>query len=234
MKIKKMIFIAAGILVGGTIIACSTLTKVNTGYVGLVYSPSGGLQEKVLNQGWHFVSPFNRVSEYTVATEQAYMSADGREGSREDDSFMIPTSDGKMVRSSIEFSYKFDESDIVKLFTKFRGRNGEDIETSYMRGKIKSYIAEVSAQFNVLDIYGAKRAELNSQVFKHVREKFANDGIIIESFNFIEIQLDERTAVMIQQRVDAQQALETQRLEKEKVQIAIEKDTLRAKGGTGD
>lgn len=70
--------------------------KTPAGYVGVVYSPNGGVKENALNQGWHFVNPLYKVTEYTVATEQAYLSRDSKEGSKDDDSFYIPTSDGNI------------------------------------------------------------------------------------------------------------------------------------------
>ncbi|MGL6064571.1 MAG: prohibitin family protein [Fusobacteriaceae bacterium] len=222
--------ITAGILVILIIFFSTTLKKIKPGYVGVVYTPSSGVSEKTLTQGWHLVNPIATITSYTVSTEQSYMSSDRREGSESDDSFMIPTSDGKTVRVSLEYSYRFDDAKVTEIFTRFRGRSGDEINRIYMRGKIKSYVAEVTSTFNVIDVYGSRRTELNSFAFKNVRNKFDADGIIIESLNFSEIVLDPQTEKAIQERVNAQQALERQKVEAERAKIEAEKNIIIAEG----
>lgn len=204
--------------------------KIPAGYVGVVYSPSGGVKEKALNQGWHFVNPLYKVTKYTIATEQAFLSRDSKEGSRDDDSFYVPTSDGKMVNVDVEYSYRFDPEKVTSIFTQFRGRTGEEIQRTFMRGKIKTWTSEVTSKFNVLDIYGAKRTELNGLVYQHVKDEFAPYGIIIESINLSRIGLDEATARAIQSRVNAQQELERQKIEKAKATIEAERRAIEEEG----
>ena len=207
----------------GMLLMFKSCQKVTPGMVGVVYSPSGGVKEKTLSQGWNFVSPLNKVSMYSIATEQAYLSRDAREGSRNDDSFMAVTRDGKTVNVDLEYSYSFDSDRVIEIFNRFRGRNGEEIERTYIRGKMKAYVNEVSAKFSVLEIYGEKRAELNRGVFDHVKEIFAKDGIVIESTNFSRIALDDATAQAIQKRVNSQQDLERQKIEKQKAEIEAQR-----------
>ncbi|WP_037029909.1 prohibitin family protein [Psychrilyobacter atlanticus] len=204
--------------------------RISAGYVGVVYSPNGGVQEKVLTQGYNLINPFKNVTEYTVGTEQAYLSADEREGSEDNDSFIVPTSDGKMVNVDLEYSYRYDENKVAKIFTRFKGKSGELIQNTYTRVKIKAYVSEVTSKFSVLDIYGSKRADLNLKAYQHIKEKFAKDGIIIESVNFSRIGLDKATATVIQQRVNTQQELERQKIEKQKAQIEAERNAIQEQG----
>nr|WP_307776155.1 prohibitin family protein [uncultured Cetobacterium sp.] len=227
---KKILGITGGVVGVLLFIIYLSLEKIPAGYVGVVYSPNGGVKEKPLNQGWHFVNPFYKVTEYTIATEQAFLSRDSKEGSREDDSFYVPTSDGKLVNVDVEYSYRFNPDMVTEVFTKFRGRTGEQIQKNFMRGKIKTWVSEVTSKFNVLDIYGAKRTELNTLVFQHVKDEFAPYGIIIESVNLSRIGLDEATARAIQARVNAQQELEKQKIEKAKAAIEAERRAIEEEG----
>ncbi len=223
MNMKGKLSIALGIIVVGVLLTFKSCHRVAPGMVGVVYSPSGGIKEKTLSQGWSFISPLDKVSMYSVATEQAFLSRDTREGSVDDDSFMAVTKDGKTVNVDLEFSYRFDVEKVSELFTRFRGRNGKEIERTYIRGKMKAYANEVTAKFSVMEIYGEKRGELNKAVFLHVKNKFAKDGIIIESTNFSRIALDDATAQAIQKRVNAQQELERQKIEKQKAEIEAQR-----------
>ncbi len=51
------------------ILAFLMIARIEPGFAGVVYSPSGGVEEDVLNQGWHIIAPFKRVTEYPVSTE---------------------------------------------------------------------------------------------------------------------------------------------------------------------
>lgn len=227
--IKKIIIGAVvALAVIGLGLKCSYV--IPAGYNGIVYSLNGGVKERTLGQGFHIVAPWKKVVKYTVATEQAYLSKDTKEGSPDDDSFLIPTKDGKTVNVDLEFSYHFDAAQLSKVFTRFKGQEGKQIEQSFIRGKIKAWSGEISSQFTVLDIYGEKRSDLNKRVYNHVKEKFAEYGIEIDSVNFSRIGLDEQTEKAIQERVNAQQQLEKQKIEKEKALIEAERKKIEAKG----
>ncbi|MEG2786438.1 MAG: prohibitin family protein [Romboutsia sp.] len=217
MNKKKIgaICIAAGVVLGGVLLFLSS-EIVKPGYVGIQYSMDGGVKEQTLSQGYHLISPLVKVKEYTVATEQAYLSKDKKEGSEGDDSFNIPTSDGKTVNVDLEFSYHFDGEKLPDTYVRFKGESGREIEQTFIRGKIKAWSSEVSSEFSVIDIYGSKRAELNSKVLKHVKEKFKPYGIDIDTVNFSRIGLDQQTEQAIQSRINKQQELESAKIETQK------------------
>lgn len=84
---------------------------------------------------------------------------------------------------------------------------------------------------NVIEyIYGEKRSELNSNVLAHVKEKFYEYGIIIDSVNFSRIELDDETAKAIQERINKQQELETAKIEAQKAEIEAERKKVEAQG----
>ena len=229
MKNKMIIAITVGLVVVGGVIGLKSSHMIKPGYVGVVYSLNGGIKDdQVLSQGLKFVNPLSKVNQYSVATEQAYLSRDKKEGSKDDDSFIIPTSDGKTVNVDLEFSYHFDSERLPETFTKFKGQSGKTIEETFIRGKIKAWTAEVSSTFSVLDIYGEKRSQLNTSVLEHVKNKFDEYGIVIDSVNFSRIELDEQTAQAIQQRINKQQELESEKLETQKAEEMAKRQIVEA------
>lgn len=222
------ILIGAGVFIGVVVTFLST-EVIKPGFVGIQYSMDGGVKGETLPQGLHFVNPLTKVKQYTVATEQAYLSKDNKEGSEGDDSFNIPTSDGKTVNVDLEFSYHFDAENLPKTYVRFKGESGKDIEETFIRGKMKAWASEVSSEFSVIDIYGSKRAELNSRVLGHVKEKFKPYGIDIDTVNFSRIGLDDQTAKAIQDRINKQQELETAKIEVEKAKETSKKKEIEAK-----
>lgn len=225
MRMSSLVGLIAIVLVVliGAIGLVMGLTKIEPGYAGVVYSPSGGIEKHVLNQGWHFVSPLKSVTEYPISTETVYLTKSKQEGSDEDDSFDVSTKDGKNVNVDVIYSYHMDPNRLPYIFEKFRGQDDDAIEAGFIKDRLKESIQEVTTQYDVMEVYGEKRQELNTKVFNRFKESLAKHGIIIETFNFSAIRPDKESLKAIQEKVDAKQRLETLKVLKEQAQVNAEK-----------
>lgn len=224
MKGKIGAILLAILLVFGLLAAVACLEKIPAGYVGVVYNMNGGVDGEVLGQGWHLVSPTKKVTTYSIGLEQSYLTSDKKGDSPNDESFNIPTSDGKTVRVNLEFSYRFDEAKVAETFVMFKGKSGEDIKDTFIKPKVIAWTQEVSANYPVTDIFGDKRTAINAELDVYLREKFAQYGIIIDTVNFTDISVDAETAAAIQKKVTAQQELELANIEAQTAKIQAEKD----------
>lgn len=227
MKIRKgrvgAVCLAVILAVGAVVTAMCT-ERIPAGYVGVVYNMSGGVDGEVLTQGFHLVAPTKKVTKYSIAIEQAYLSKDEMEGSKGDDSFDIPTSDGKTINVDLEFSYHFNPDMVAQTFVQFKGQSGKNIENTFIKGKMKAWAGEVSATYTVIDVFGDKRAELNNAMKNYIADKFAQYGIVIDTVNFTRIETDNETAGAIQKKVNAQQELELAQIEAKTARVQAEKD----------
>lgn len=222
-RIGKVIATIIALLIITAIFFAMCVVKIKPGYAGIVYNINGGIEKGILTQGWHVVVPWKKVTSYTIATEQAFLSKDAKEGSKDDESFGIPTANGKLVNVDLEFAYHFEADKLPETYSRFKGQDGKSIEQTFIRAKMKAWSSEVSATFDILDVYGAKRGELNKQVFEHVKKNFEDYGIIIDSVNFSRVGLDSETEKAVQDRVNAQQKLEQAKIEAEKAKIEAER-----------
>lgn len=216
--------VLAIIIFGGLILTLTCTERIPAGYVGVVYNMNGGVDGEVLTQGWHIVAPTKKVTTYSIGIEQSYLTAEDKGDSPKDESFSIPTSDGKTVRVNLEFSYRFDEDLVAQTFTMFKGKSGESIKDTFIKPKIVAWTQEVSANYPVTDIFGDKRTQINAELDTYLREKFDKYGIIIDTVNFTDISVDAETAAAIQKKVTAQQELELANIEAETAKINAEKD----------
>lgn len=216
--------VLAIIIFGGLILTLTCTERIPAGYVGVVYNMNGGVDGEVLTQGWHIVAPTKKVTTYSIGIEQSYLTAEDKGDSPKDESFSIPTSDGKTVRVNLEFSYRFDEGRVAQTFTMFKGKSGESIKDTFIKPKIVAWTQEVSANYPVTDIFGDKRTQINAELDTYLREKFDKYGIIIDTVNFTDISVDAETAAAIQKKVTAQQELELANIEAETAKINAEKD----------
>lgn len=212
------------VMVVGIIMGFMCMERVPAGYVGVVYNMSGGVDGEVLTQGWHLVSPTKKVTTYSIGIEQSYLTSEDKGDSKSDESFNIPTSDGKTVKVNLEFSYRFDAERVTDTFIQFKGRSGESVKDTFIKPKIMAWTQEVSATYPVTDIFGDKRTEINAELDTYLKEKFAPYGIIIDTVNFTDISVDDETAAAIQKKVTAQQELELANIEAQTAKVQAEKD----------
>ena len=216
--------ILAIIIFGGLILTLTCVERVPAGYVGVVYNMNGGVDGEVLTQGWHIVAPTKKVTTYSIGIEQSYLTAEDKGDSPKDESFSIPTSDGKTVKVNLEFSYRFDEERVAQTFTMFKGKAGEVIKDTFIKPKIVAWTQEVSANYPVTDIFGDKRTQINAELDVYLREKFDQYGIIIDTVNFTDISVDAETAAAIQKKVTAQQELELANIEAQTAKVNANKE----------
>lgn len=221
--------VTGAIVVGGSVFTMLCVEKVPAGYVAGQYSVNGGVKNEVLTSGWHVVSPAIRISKYSVATEQLYMSRDKREGSKDDESFDVTCKDGKL-NADFEMSYSFDADEIPSVMKRYRGMSGEDIMNSVVRGKIKTFINEETSKFTVMDAHLEKRGELNKAIFARLKKELKAYGITVESANLSATRPDEKLANAIAERSEANQKLEKIKLEAQIIEQEAENKRIEAQG----
>lgn len=212
------------VLIGGAIFALSCTERIKPGYIGVVYSVSGGIDGETLGKGWHIVSPTKKITQYSISLEQSYLVKDKKGDSDADESFNIPTADGKTLNVDLEFSYRFDADRIADTFETFKGQDGETIKNSFIKPKISAWTQEVSSKYPVTDVFGDKRQELNAELDDYLKEKFDKYGILIDTVNFTRIETDAETTAAIQKKVNAQQEQELANIEAKTAKINAEKE----------
>lgn len=218
-----------GIVLAVVIIVCliigfSCAKKVPAGYVGIVYSMNGGVSDDVLTQGWHIVSPTKQVTLYSIGIEQSYLTAGDNGDSEDDDSFEVPSSDGKGLKVDLTFTYRYDADRVTDLFTRFKGQSGKEVRDSFIKPNIISWTKEVTAKYPVTEILGDERANLNIALSEYVKEKFDKYGIIVENVSLIDIDADDETRASVQRKVNAQQELELAQIEQKTANVQAQKD----------
>ena len=216
--------VLAVVIVIGLLVGFSCAEKVPAGYVGIIYSMNGGVSDEVLTQGWHLVSPTKEVVLYSVGIEQSYLTSGEDGDSKKDDSFEVPSSDGKGLMVDLTFTYRYDPEKITSLFTRFKGQSGKEVRDSFIKPNIISWTKEVTAKYPVTEILGDERANLNIALSDYIRDKFEPYGIIVENVSLINIDADDETRASVQRKVNAQQELELAQIEQKTANVQAQKD----------
>jgi regulator of protease activity HflC (stomatin/prohibitin superfamily) len=217
-------FTTAAILIFVIVVFLFCTVRIPAGYVGVVYNMNGGISDKTLSQGFHIVAPTQNVTTYSIGIEQSYLTS-GKDGDSEDnESFEVPSNDGKGLTVDMTFTYRYDADRVADTFTRFKGQSGKDVKNSFIKPNIMSWTKEVTAKYSVIDLLGDKRASLNSELTDYLKAKFEPYGIVIESVSLINIDPDEETRSAVQKKVNAQQDLELAKIEQQTANVNAEKE----------
>lgn len=220
---------AAVCLIFAIIAAVICLEQIPAGYVGVVYSMNGGVQDELLTQGFHIVAPTKSVKKFTVGNEQLVLTKDERDGSEGDDSFMISTADNANISISFQMSYRFIQGDVVDTYKRFRGMSGEDIVNNRVRTVLKAKISEVTTFYTMMDIYSGDRGKINAEITEFLNKELGPAyGIQVIDASIIDVHPDAQLQQTIDDRVKAMQRKQQAEAEQETIKVQNETKILEA------
>jgi regulator of protease activity HflC (stomatin/prohibitin superfamily) len=217
-------FKIGGIIVGlvlilGLIISPLFLEKINNGFVGVVYSPNGGVKKETLGPGVKVVGLFNKVTEYPTRLQTTHAKNLG-----------LATSDGKNITIDFNYNYKADATKVVDIFNQFGPMDIEDLASSFLNSRLKNAARNEISQYSVLELYGSKSSLISAKI----QEDFAKD---VEQYGFEVTGLvlgtphpDKATQAAIDATVKAKQELERKNTEVLIAKKNAEKQLIQAQG----
>lgn len=210
--------------------AVMCLERIPTGYVGVVYSMSGGVQDELLTQGWHLVSPTKKVKEFTVGNEQLVLSKDERDGSEGDDSFAVATADNANISISFQMSYRYDSAKVIDTYKNFKGMNGEDIVNTRVRTVLKAKVSEITTDYSMMDLYPGNRNAINSKLTDFLNQELHEQfGIEVIDASIIDVHPDAQLQQTIADRVTALQKKQQAEAEQETIKVQNETKLMQAR-----
>ena len=218
---KKIGIIVAVVIIAiiGGVFTVKSLHRVGQGEVGVVYSMKSGVKDETLKPGWHFISPFDKMSTYPVSQQQLVLSnnaADFNEEELKQDTHVDAPANGGMVKMNMTVNYNYIPDRVTELYERFNGMDGDQIVESKIKNSILAYIKEVTPQFSVMDIYSDKRSEVGNAITEYLNGKLNEEyGIEISSALIIDVQLDEELQAKVQQKEQAKQDAEKAELDKQ-------------------
>ncbi len=226
-KLVGTLIIIAAIV--GAVFTVKSCTLISTGKVGVQYSYKGGVKDEVLDPGLHFINPFLKVKEFTVGNEQLILTKDKRDGSKENESFKVATSDDASISVSFQMSYRYNQEKIVDTYRKFKGMDGEDIVEQRVKTVLKSKISEVTTNYSMMDIYSGNRSEINNKITEYLNGEFGEAyGIEVLDASIIDVHPDEKLKEAIDNRVTALQQKQQAEAEQEKIKVEAETKLIQA------
>lgn len=193
--------------------------RIPNGYVGVVYSPNGGVQEKTLGQGWHVVGLFEKVTRYPVRMQTVLYK-----------DVPVATSDGKAVNIDFAYTYSVQPDKVVDVFNKFGPIPVEQIQDTYLKTRLWDAGRKTLAKYSVIDTYGEKSSEAAADVQDKFSEDVKRIGFSVDNLTVGVPKPDKSTQAAINKRVEAAQELERKQIELKIAESEAEKKKIEAKG----
>ncbi len=232
-----------------TAVAAVLLTSISAGLVfiqpdqrGVVISAlqPKGYREEALQPGLRWVIPyFENVVVYSIARQTYTMSIAPLEGEvKGDDSVAARTADGQEVLLDASVIYQADPAQIVRLHINWQNRFKDELIRPLSRGVMRDAVAK----YRVEEVYSTKRTQMTQEISDTLRQKLADNGVLLVDFilrnitfsedyaksieqkQIAEQQAQQAKFVVEQKRQEAQQAIETAKGQAESVKIRAQAD----------
>ncbi|KKB71698.1 MULTISPECIES: prohibitin family protein [Bacillus] len=211
--------IVAVALIAGGFLASLFIEKIPNGYVGVVYSPNGGVKSETLDQGWHFVGLFDKVTEYPVRMQTV-----------NNQDIQVATSDGKNISMDIAYNYVVQPDKVVELFNKFGAVDISSIEDSYLKTRLWDAARKSMSKYSVIDTYGQKSSEAAAEIQKTFADDMKRLGFVIDDLTLGVPKPDKATQEAIDARVKSSQELERTQTELKIAEAEAKKKKIEAEG----
>lgn len=217
-------FKLGGILVGILLVLSLIITpffveKISNGFVGVVYSPNGGVQKNTLSPGWKIVGLFNKVTEYPVRLQTTHAK-----------NLSLATSDGKSITIDFTYNYQVDPAKVVSIFNQFGPVDVKDLESSYLKSRLKNAARKEISQYSVLELYGSKSNEISLKIQEDFAKDVSQYGFQVDGLVLGTPHPDLATQKAIDATVKAKQELERKNTEVEIAKKEAEKQLIKAQG----
>ncbi|QII49135.1 prohibitin family protein, partial [Bacillus paralicheniformis] len=212
------IIVAVALIIGG-FTASLFIEKIPNGYVGVVYSPNGGVKSETLDQGWHLVGLFDKVTRYPVRMQTV-----------NNQDIQVATSDGKNISMDIAYNYVVQPDKVVELFNKFGAVDIESIENSYLKTRLWDAARKSISKYSVIDTYGQKSSDAAAEIQKTFADDMKGLGFVIDDLTLGVPKPDKATQEAIDARVKSSQELERTQTELKIAEAEAKKKKIEAQG----
>src|SRR5580704_1541345 len=170
------------------ILIFSSVTRVNTGHVG-VLTLFGKVQGgEPLGEGIHFINPLKTNNEMSIQTQTLKESAS------------VPSSEGLMMSLDTSLIYHLNPDHAPEVFH----RTGVGYEEKVIEPTLRSAIREATASHSANALYTGEREMVAKQIYDKLTTDLNQYGIVVENVLLRDIQLPATLKAAIEAKQQAE------------------------------
>lgn len=173
------------------ILSSSTFVTIPPGQKGVEFKKfSGGLvKEKIYDQGFHVIMPWNSLIVYDVRTKDAYEEME------------VLSKNGLTITVELSFRYSADPKKIGYLHDEI----GKDYLETILKPEVRSATREVIGKYLPEELYSTKREAIQDEIYIATSEEARKKNIIIDAVLIREVKLPATLKDAIEQKLEEEQ-----------------------------
>ena len=157
------------------------------------------------------------------------LTKDPQEGSKNDDSITVTSSEGLPINVDVSTSFTIDPAKVPSLYTKYRA-SVDTIAHTFMRQTIREGLQSYFAKYTAEELYSNKKEIARSEIQKFLAEKLGPDGFLINQFTLNTVRVPDQVTQAINGKVAMIQEAQKAEAEVRKTEALAKQRKAKAEG----
>lgn len=211
--LTKWVFIGVAGIILLSILSSSTFLTIDAGHRGVLFKRFGGglVMDKIYDQGFHVVPPWNKMNIYNVRIQEDYET--------------METLSRNGLNIKVELSYLYRP--VIDKLPMLHDEIGENYAESILKPELRSATREVIGKYLPEELYSSKREAIQSEIFEATSSSILPKHIFLDAVLIREVKLPESLEQAIERKLKEEQAsleyeFRLEREQKEAERILIE------------
>ncbi|MCB0665895.1 MAG: prohibitin family protein [Saprospiraceae bacterium] len=191
-KVMRLAIIGFLALMGFLVLTNTTFLTIDPGEKGVLFKPFGGglMKDKLFNQGFHVVAPWNRMYIYDVRIKEDF------------EKMQVLSKNGLQIE--IELSFWF--SPISDKIGYLHDEIGPDYVNRILKPQIRSATREVIGKYLPEELYSTQRETIQTEIFQQTKKGVEPKNILLDAILIREVKLPLTLQEAIERKLKEEQA----------------------------
>lgn len=191
-KVMRLAIVGFLVLMGFLVLTNTTFLTIDPGEKGVLFKPFGGglEKDKLFDQGFHIVAPWNKMYIYDVRLKEDIEEME------------VLSKNGLQIEIELSFWY----SPIINKIGYLHDEIGPDYLNSILKPQIRSATREVIGKYLPEELYSTQRETIQTEIFEDTKEGVAPKNIYLDKVLIREVRLPETLREAIERKLKEEQA----------------------------
>lgn len=170
----------------------TTFLTIDPGQKGVLFKRFGGglEKDKLYNQGFHIVAPWNKMYIYDVRIQEDYEKME------------VLSKNGLQI--DIELSYLFNP--LANRIGHLHDEVGPDYLNRILKPQIRSATREVIGKYLPEELYSTQREAIQDEIFQQTKQEVEPKNLHLDAILIREVKLPETLQAAIERKLKEEQA----------------------------
>lgn len=139
-----------------------------------------------------------------------------------------PTGEGLLVGLDVSLVYHANPEKAAEIFSRYGGLSG--LVANVVAPEFRSTIRDVTAGFNAVDLYSARRAEVSATMLNELRKRLEGRGITVEAVLLRNVQMPRQVSDAVEAKLAADQKAQQMEFVLRKERSEADRKRIEAQG----